>query len=87
MPRQSTKRDTPLTNLKKARDDLTIKDVVLMVGTTVGHIFRIENGRVVPRRELAAKLATLFSQDAHERHLFCPERYFTSREPSVDAMA
>jgi len=82
MSRESTNTNTPL---KKARHrhGLTLKDVVQVVGTTVGHLSRIENGRVVPRRELAAKLATLFSPSINELHLFYPERYGNWPESST----
>lgn len=51
-----------ITKLRKARDDsgLTVEKICQLVGCTRPTLYRVENGEVTPRQDLARELFKLY---------------------------
>ena len=67
---------TSLSPLRQIRIDkgLSLKEVSTSVGTTHGHLSRIERGDTTTR-ELASKLSLYFDQHISEIEILYPERF------------
>ena len=66
---------TPLRKIRKARG-LTLAKLAELTGSDAGNISRIERGIQTPSKELAEKLASVFSQNViTEIEIIFPERF------------
>ena len=77
--------DTLLRQLRKQRG-LTLEQVSIAIGSDTGNLSRVELGKQIPSRNIAAKLAKYFHNEINEMQILYPERYTPKRKSARNSL-
>ncbi len=77
---------TPLRMAREKRG-LTIQQVATLVGIDPGNLSRIERGKQVPSKDLAAKLSQVYGGQVSETQIIYPERFVCAEPGQADSQA